>query len=136
VFDGQHRKPRTKPRGLFFGLLVVAILAGAVWLFLRMRESEEATREPRPVPPSTRIVTDRPGGSRRARNARVSEAEAVRLLRRHLVEQRQIRNECLAMVSHGSRDGGYTFTVVNSCDEVRLGRWRVNIETGAVSPAR
>jgi hypothetical protein len=121
---------------LFFGLLVLAILAAAAWIVLRMRESEQAAREPRITPPSTRIVSDRPGGSRRARNARVSEAEAVRLLRRHLVEQREIRNECLAMVSRGSRDGGYTFTVVNSCDEVRLGRWRVDATTGAVAPAR
>jgi hypothetical protein len=136
VFDGRKpRKPR-KPGGFLFGLLVVAILAGAGYWFFVKEDLARAHKDTQSPLPSTRVVKDRPGGSRRATGATISEAEAIRLLRRHLVSTRNIRNECLAVLSRGPAAGGYTFSVANHCEGVRLGTWRVDGKTKEVAPAR
>jgi hypothetical protein len=136
VFDGRKPRKSRKPSGLIFGLLVVAILAGAgYWFFVKEDPAKDRTRQESPVP-SARVVKDRPGGSRRAAGAMITEAEAIRLLRRHLVTTRNIRNECIALLSRKPSRDSYTFSVVNSCEDVRLGVWRVDGRTKEVAPAR
>jgi len=136
VFDGRKPRRARKPSGLLFGFLVVAILVVAgYWFFVN--EGPAKTRADAESPlPSARVVKDRPGGSRRATGATITEAEAMRLLRRHLVATRKIRNECLAVLSRGPARGGYTFSVANSCEDIRLGTWRVDGKTREVAPAR
>lgn len=137
VFDG--RKPANKPRkpsGLLFGLLVVMILGGAgYWFFVKEKQVKIRSEAEAPLP-SARVVKDRPGGSRRAAGATITEAEAIRLLRRHLVATRKIRNQCLAVLSRGPSRGDYMFSVADSCEAVRLGTWRVDGKTREVAPAR
>lgn len=136
VFDGRKPRRARKPTGLLFGLLVVAILGGAgYWFFVNEDRAKTRTEAVSPLP-SARVVNDRPGGSRRATGAAINEAEAMRLLRRHLVATRNIRNECLAVLGRGPGRGGYTFSVANSCEGIRLGTWRVDGKTKEVAPAR
>jgi hypothetical protein len=135
VFDGRKPRRSRKPSGLLFGLLVVAILGGAGYWFFANGDRAK-TRDGEPSLPSARVVKDRPGSSRRATGATITEAEAIRLLRRHLVATRRIRNECLAVLSRGPARGGYTFSVANSCEGIRLGTWRVDGRTKEVAPAR
>jgi hypothetical protein len=136
VFDGRKPRRSRKPRGLLFGLLVVAVLGGAGYWFSVNEDRAKTRAEREPSLPSVRVVKDRPGGSRRATGATITEAEATRLLRRHLVATRKIRNECLAVLSRGPAAGGYTFSVANGCEGVRLGTWRVDGKTKEVAPAR
>jgi hypothetical protein len=80
------------------------------------------------------VVGDRPGGARRAPGAAINEPEAVKTLRHYFASQEHpIKSECIAVISKGFRDGHYTFDVVNSCERSRLGRWRINAKSGAVS---
>lgn len=145
VFDGKTDVQRDAMyRSIVRITVLVMILAavGAAAFFLR--DSPYLKRlfthdQPPPAPAQpTRVVSDRPGGERRARGAVLTESEAVRVLRRHLTStgQTPIRNECLAILSNGSTGGSYIFTVVNSCDRTRLGKWRVNGKSEEVSPAR
>jgi hypothetical protein len=133
--DGEVVQPR-KPRYRFWisTLVVVVILAALSFLFLRPElipsiwRNEAKRVDPAPV----RVVRDRPGGAHRAKGALVSEVEATMLLRRHFVN---IKSECVAILSDGYRDGGYMMNVVNGCDHTRLGRWRVDGKTKAVTAA-
>lgn len=135
--DGEVVQPR-KPAYRFWisTLIVVVILAALSFLFLRPellpfeinRSMKLVHREPAPV----RVVRDRPGGAHRAKGALISEAEATMLLRRHFVN---LKSECVAILSDGYRDGAYLMNVVNGCDHTRLGRWRVDGTTKAVTPA-
>ena len=135
VFDGRKpRPPRRGPSGLLFFLLVSAILGGAAWWFYQEQARQAAARVAPPPPlPSVRVVTDRPGGARRATGAIISEAEAIRVLRRHLVATLKISNDCLGVMSALPRDGAYILTAVNGCDHTRLGRWRVDGKTSAIT---
>jgi hypothetical protein len=132
VFDGRKPRGSRKPSGLLFGVLVVAILGGVGYWFFMNHEREQARAQREPPLPSLRVVKDRPGGSRRAPGATITEAEAIRLLRRHLVATRKIRNECIAVLSQRARHGSYAFSVADSCENIRLGTWRVDGKTGAV----
>ena len=134
--DGEVVQPR-KPRYRFWisTLVVVVILAALSFLFLRpellpfsISKKEPARVEPAPV----RVVRDRPGGAHRAKGALIGEAEATMLLRRHFTN---VRSECVAILGDGYRDGGYLMNVVNRCDHTRLGRWRVDGKTKAITPA-
>lgn len=131
-----------KPRlVLWLAILLVAALIAAVsvglvrpgllpvaWLTSRLRQREPAAPPAAPV----RVVKDRPGGARRAAGASISEPEAILLLRRSFTN---VKSDCLAILGHGYRDGAYEMTVMNSCDQTRLGRWRVGGRTKVVSPA-
>ena len=108
---------------LAFALIIGVAGALAYW---RSRQPEPAPSAPAPV----RVVRDRPGGARRPPGAKVNEAEAVRLLRRHMS---QVKPECLAVMSNGYRGGGYQLTAVNGCTSKKLGRWRVDGKSGAVT---
>jgi hypothetical protein len=78
-----------------------------------------------------RVVSDRPGGARKAAGATVNEAEAIRLLRRHLVAA-GTKSECIAISSQGSAGNSYRFTAYDGCAQVRMGRWTVDGRSGAV----
>jgi hypothetical protein len=66
----------------------------------------------------------------------VNEAEAIRLVRRHLVETTGVRSDCVALLGQGFRDDAYLFNAHDRCTSTRLGRWRVNGKTGDVARAR
>ena len=130
--DGAVVQPR-KPRYRFWisTLIVVVILAALSFLLLK-REIVSSNDVHLVYRQPVRVVHDRPGGAHRAKGAQISEAEATMLLRRHFVN---IKSECVAILSDGYRDGGYMMNVVNGCDHTRLGRWRVDGQTKAVTPA-
>lgn len=138
VFDERSLRPRTR-RTFLFALVAVLALA-AIWYFLPNKPEIPWQREPAPVakpkPPATRVVRDRPGGARRAAGATINEAEATRLLRSHLASTTTINNACLVVMSHGPSDGDYDFTAYDRCDKIRIGRWRVDGNSGAVALAR
>lgn len=130
VFDGKMpREKKPSSWGFWTGMLLLACVAAgyAVW----MNKRPEKPSAPKATPPEVRVVRDRPGGARRAAGAKVTEAEAVRLLRRHLVETRNIKNDCLAIMSAGGK--GYVFNVYDRCAEVRLGKWTVDAKSGEVA---
>jgi hypothetical protein len=133
VFDGKIRREKRPLSAALLALLFLAVLAGgyAVW-FNRFRK-EPATVNP-PLP-STRVVKDRPGGSYRGRNARLTQAEATRLLVAHLVESRRLSADCVVVLSTGYRDDTYRFNAFNHCDQTRLGRWQVSGRSGKVTVA-
>ena len=126
---------------MWLGILVVAAVVAAIsiglvrpdffpvqWLASRLGDAERSERAVAPV----RVVKDRPGGARRAEGAAISEPEAMLLLRRSFTT---VKSDCLAILGHGYRDGAYEMTVMNRCEQTRLGRWRVDGRTKAVSPA-
>ena len=129
LFDGRlPRKPR-RGRWIIVFLLILTLTVAAGWLILQRRGSPTELTEPQTIS----VVSDRPGGSRLARGATVNEAEAIRLLRRHLTS-RGIANECIAVSSQGPRQGSYDLTAVDSCAGTRLGRFIVDGKTQAVRP--
>lgn len=154
VFDGrtdvQKRASRKTLRNVSI-LLVILAAAAAAWFVFRdspyVRDGSSRLLEmfhpspqhetPRFDTGPTRVVSDRPGGERHARGAVLSESEAVRVLRKHLTStgEKPLKSECLALLSQGSRGSTYFFSAVDSCDHTRLGRWRVDGKTEAVSRA-
>jgi hypothetical protein len=131
--DGEVVQPR-KPNYRFWisTLIVVVILAALSFLLLKPIPFSPTTPKVTQKTAPVRVVHDRPGGAHRAKGALISEAEATMLLRRHFVN---IKPECVAILSDGYRDGGYMMNVVNRCDHTRLGRWRVDGRTKAVTAA-
>ena len=138
VFDERSLRPRT--RRVFLLVLIAAVALAAAWSFLPNRPAMPWQREParaaKPAPPATRVVGDRPGGARSAAGATINEAEAMRLLRSHLASTTGIANACVVVMSHGPGKGEYFFTAYNRCDNVRIGRWRVDGKTGQVALAK
>jgi hypothetical protein len=130
VFDGKIKRERRPVSATLLALLLLAAIGAgyAVWMN-RIRKEPEA---PKPQAPPTRVVKDRPGGAVRGRNAKLSEAEATRILVAHLVETRGLRRECVVVMSNGYRDDTYRFTAYNHCDQTRLGRWQVSGRSGKV----
>lgn len=130
IFDGKmprEKKPSSWGFWTFVLLLAMGAAGYAVWM--NVRPDRPARRE---VAPQTRVVKDRPGGARKAKGATINEAEAIRLLRRHLVETRNVKNECIALMRTGDKRS-YVFNVYDGCADVRLGKWRVDGKSGAVS---
>jgi ribosomal protein L40E len=142
LFDERSLRPRTR---MMFVFALLIVIAGVVAFFLwqknvghiqtRLAKRENAQQQSA-KPMSTRVVGDRPGGARRAAHAAINEAEATRLLRRHLVTTKSAASSCIALLSHGSKSGDYYFSAVNSCDQTRLGRWRVDGKSGEASLAK
>jgi hypothetical protein len=125
--DGRPVPKRShKPFWITIAFLAALAAAYAVWRFVPPQKPQTVRETP------VRVVKDRPGVTRRASGAAVNEAEATRLLRRHLIERQQMKNECIAILSRGSRGGHYVFTAVDSCTRTRLGQWRVDAKTGDV----
>jgi hypothetical protein len=124
VFDGKvrassARRPASRMSIVVTLLILGAAAAGGWWWWTRYGQI------PKPDTGPIRVVGDRPGGGSR------SEAEAVLTLRHFLATDR--RSECIAVISRGYRSGDYSFDVVDSCQHTKLGRWRVNAKTRAVS---
>lgn len=108
------------------GLLLAAVAVGA-FTYFKTRGAKPASVLAPPAP--IRVVKDRPGGARKGEGATVSEPEAMR----RLVRELNRKPDCVALMSHGYRDGAYDLTAVDRCDGTRLGRWRVDGKSGAVS---
>ncbi|MDP9192736.1 MAG: zinc ribbon domain-containing protein [Acidobacteriota bacterium] len=141
LFDERSLRPRTR-RGFAVALIVVIALAvaTAVWLTLpeppRLPFQKSEPARVKQTPPDVRVVGDRPGRARRAAGAKINEAEAIRLVRRHLVATTTIANACLVVMSNGPRKSDYYFTAFNRCDSLRMGQFRVDGKTGAVALAK
>ena len=127
VFDG--RLPRSPRRGRWIvGFLVITAVVVALGRFaLQRRASPVEMTEPATVT----VVTDRPGGSRRASGAAINEAEAIRILRRHFIST-GVAADCVVISSQGARGGDYHLTALNRCEQTRLGRWIVDGKTQEV----
>jgi hypothetical protein len=136
VYDGRKPRPPKRPSGVLFFILVVAILGGAAWWLYQQQLQADAPTVVTPPLPSAHVVADRPGGARRAPGAIISEAEAIRILRRYLVETLKISDACLAVMSANPGQGSYLLTAINGCEHTRLGRWRVDARTSAVARAK
>ncbi|MGZ8853577.1 MAG: hypothetical protein ACXW2X_09285 [Thermoanaerobaculia bacterium] len=133
VFDGRMPGRSAKPgAGVWWPvvLLVIAIAAGA-WYY-REQIPGLRTELPRTDTGPVRVVGQRPGGSRRAGEAKLSEAEAIITLRRHVTAENRTKNECIAVASRGWSGTEYSFDVVDSCRGMKLGRWKVDGATGEV----
>jgi hypothetical protein len=141
IFDG--RPPGWRRRRLRLVILITILLltaAAAVWMvrsghdklaFERFRPTAASEQE---TEPPVRVVGDRPGVTRRGEGATLSEAEAIRLLRRHLAAGRA--NECLVVMSRGYQDGAYAMTAFDRCENTRLGEWRADGKSGAITRGR
>ena len=133
--EGEAIHPRTPRYRLWISLLVAAVIVTAIsfafvkpeLLPIRISKGMKLVdRQP------VRVVGDRPGGAFRARGAVLSEPEATMLLRRSFAA---VDPKCIAILSNGYQNGAYTMTVVNGCDHTRLGQWRVDGKTKAITPA-
>ena len=122
---GEPRPPRVWP----WVLLVLAIAAAGASYWVLRRET--ATPKPVKLPP-VHVVRDRPGGTRAIAGAKINEAEAVLILRRHF----NAPDTCIAVISGGPKDRVYRFTAFNSCDRTRLGQWQVDGWTKEIAPRR
>lgn len=133
LYDERMHRPKTRFK-LFAALLVVALAAGvaAIWWNAQRALPD---RKPAQQTPRTRVVGDRPGGAKRAPGAKINEAEAIRLVRKHLVATNGIKNECIVLLGGGFSAGGYIVTARDHCASTRLGKFRVDGKTGEVSKA-
>ena len=135
LYDERAHRAKTRWK-LFATLLTLALIAGGAAVWWNAREALPERKTSTAEPPSTRVVSDRPGGARRAAGAKINEAEAIRLVRKHLVETRGVRADCIALLGHGFSKGAYIVSAHDRCASTRLGKWRVDGKSGAVIPAR
>ncbi len=129
VFNGKIPKQRRKSSGGWIVLLVlIAAGAAAYWYWTQRPKIPRSDTGP------VRVVGDRPGGALRAPGAAINEPEAMMTLRHYFATQeRPVKSECIAVMSKGYRGDQYLFEVVNSCNQARMGRWKVNGKTKTVS---
>ncbi len=135
LYDERVHRPKTRWK-LFATLLALALIAGGAAVWWNATHALPEKKMPSSEMPSTRVVGDRPGGARRAPGAKINEAEAIRLVRKHIVEMRGIQADCIALLGHGSKKGAYIISAIDRCASTRLGKWRVDGTSGAVTPAR
>ena len=110
-----------------FAALLITVLAGAgtaVWW-----------NSGRPLPLQRQQAVRRPPAPRAAGPVK-SEAEAIRIVRRHLVETNGLENQCVVLLGRGLTKGGYVVRAQNHCTDTRLGNWRVDAKTGKVTRPR
>lgn len=126
LYDERMHRPRTR-FAMFATLLILALAAAgaAIWWNsgrpIPVRQQQAA--KPKPAPP-------RPPGAVK------NEAEAIRIVRRHLVEARGLKNECVVLLGRGLSKGGYTVRARDHCSDTRLGDFRVDAKTGEVTRPR
>lgn len=135
VFNGRMPRRKSSVRAWLVVLLLIA--AGAVGVFLYrddIRIPRMFRTPPRFDTGPVGVVRQRPGGSRRAPGAKLTQPEAIRTLREYLVarEDLSIKSECLAVAARGFSNGAYILDAVDSCHATALGRWRVDGRTGEV----
>ncbi len=131
VYDDRPLRPPRPPRTWPMIVVVVVLIAAGAAAFWYFRQTRPEPAELRANTAPVRVVGDRPGGARRIAGAAINEAEATLLLRRALA--RSVRGDCLAIMSRGAAGNAYLFTAFNSCDRTRLGQWKVDGKTRAVS---
>jgi hypothetical protein len=140
VFTGRLPLAERRRRRGWIVWIVVVIVAGAAggaWYVFRPEIRLPWTEETRKVSfdaGPVKVMRSRPGGGSR-------EAEAIRALRNALIaspppQAKGLTSECLAVMSHGARGGAYILSALDSCHGIRLGKWRVDAKTHAVTPAR
>jgi hypothetical protein len=127
VFDG--RIPGQWQRWVRRGVLI-ALLAGtaAAWFVLKDRDLTSflpSAGRDEPQPQARKVVPVSSGPV-------TTHAQAVRALRRHLVATRGIANDCLVLKSEGRSGGAWVLTVLDRCENFRLGRFRIDAATGRV----
>lgn len=112
IYDDRPLRGPKPPRTWPFVLSVIGLIAlgAAAWFFLQPR--------PAPPPAPVRVVRGRP----------LTQGEAARILRRHLGP-----DECVVVMGKGSTGSTFLFTAVNRCENTRLGQWKVDAKTQAVS---
>jgi hypothetical protein len=118
--------------GVWWPLVLLGIVIAAGAWYYREQIPGLQTELPRTDTGPVRVVGQRPGKTRHANQAKLSEAEAIITLRRYVTDENRTRNECIAIASRGSEGVEYTFDVVDSCRGMPLGRWRVDGATGEV----
>jgi hypothetical protein len=137
LFDGKTPKKPRRRMWPWLPLVALLLAAGAAaWIWFRTETPIPYVRSapPRLDTGPTHVIRDRPGTTRRGPGAKITEAEAVRIVRNMLIAQTpQLTSECLAMMSHGYQKGGYVMSAFNRCDGTRLGKWRVDGKTGAAA---
>lgn len=116
--------PPAPPRRMWWPLaavVAVALVAGGGWWWW-----SRTTPPPRPKvkPDPVHVVRDRPGGN-------IAEAEAIRMLRRHLTS-REVPSECVVVMSNGLHGGAYELKAFDRCKQMSLGPWRVDAKTHEV----
>ncbi len=121
LYDERMHRPRT--RFLLFAvllLLAIAAAAAAIWLKEGRAIPGQRPKVVRPAPP-------------RAPGPVKSQTEALRLVRRHVVETTGLENRCVVLLGRGLAKGGYLVRAHNHCADTRLGDWRVDAKTGRVT---
>lgn len=124
LYDERMHRPRTR-FALFALLLLIAVAAAgaAIWW-----------KQGRAIPLGKQTVVRPPAP--RARAPVRNEAEAIRLVRRHLIEVVGIEHRCVVLLGRGLSKGAYTVRAQNHCTDTRLGNWRVDARTGRVTRPR
>lgn len=125
LYDERMHRPRTR-FGLFAMLLLVALAAAgaAVWF-----------KEGRAIPGRPQKVVQPPPAPRKP-GAVKNEAEAIRIVRRFLVEAKGLKNECVVLLGRGRKGSGYVVRARDHCADTRLGDFRVDMKTGVVTRPR
>jgi len=134
LYDERVHRAKTRYK-LFGALIALALIAAGAAVWWNARGGLPGRKPPATAAPSVRVVHDRPGTTQRAAGAKINEAEALRLVRRHLVTTTGISADCIAILGAGSHHGAYIVIAQDRCTSTRLGRWRVDGKNGAVTRA-
>jgi hypothetical protein len=111
VFDGKMPRPKRAGGGWLIVLIVLALAGGAFWY---------AMKTPPPVKHVPFVAT-----------VPKNERDAIGAVRRYLTST-GARNECLALIGKGSRDGSYVVGAVDHCAHKSLGQFLVTAKSGKV----
>lgn len=107
---------KRKKRTWILTLLFLAVAAaGATYYFTTWRPLRKPVRQAPVVPRQTGPVTSERGAIIR------------------LQQSFSIPRDCVVIIGKGYRENAYDLTAFNRCDNTRLGRWRVDPKSGAVS---
>lgn len=133
MYDERMHRPPTRYT-LFGSILAIALVAGGAAIWWNAQRGLPDQRRPALETPRVRVV--RPGGAQRAPGAAVNQAEAIRLVRKHIVETSGVKSDCIMLLGDGFSKGAYIVKASDRCADTRLGRWRVDGKSGEVTRAR